>query len=281
MVVDKEDLSNRSDEVQGNILERFLEKAGGVSGCRRCREGEHYSAAIRMAFQPIVDVERGDIFAHEALVRGPNGESAGAVIGAVTAQQLYSFDQTCRVAAIQTAVRVGMDTRLSINFLPNAVYDPATCIRMTLAAAEHYGFDTERLILEMTEGEQIRDTAHTLSIIRDYQRRGFITAIDDFGAGFSGLNLLAQFQPDLVKLDMALTRDIDSDRIRRAIVEGVIGTCRALECRVVAEGVETLAEAEALRGMGISLFQGYLFARPEIEALPEPDHAVMSALAGR
>ena len=268
-------------EARGNILEHFLDDIQERPGCDRCRGGEHFSAPIRMAFQPIVDVANGDIFAHEALVRGPNGESAGVVIDAVTPEQRYSFDQTCRVAAIQTAVRVGMATRLSINFMANSVYDPATCIRITLAAAERYGFDTDKLVFEMTEGEQIRDPVHALSIVRDYQKRGFMTAIDDFGAGFSGLNLLAQFQPHIVKLDMALTRDIDSDRIRRAIVEGVVGTCRALDCQVVAEGVETMAEAQALRGMGISLFQGYLFARPEVEALPEPDPAVMAALAGR
>lgn len=280
-VTDNDHGSSGSDVARGDILERFLDDIQERPGCARCRSGEHFSAPIRMAFQPIVDVAKGEVFAHEALVRGPNGESAGAVIAAVTPEQRYSFDQTCRVAAIQTAVRVGMATRLSINFMANSVYDPATCIRITLAAAERYGFDTEKLIFEMTEGEQIRDPVHALAIVRDYQKRGFMTAIDDFGAGFSGLNLLAQFQPHIVKLDMALTRDIDSDRIRRAIVEGVVGTCRALECQVVAEGVETMAEAQALRGMGITLFQGYLFARPEVEALPEPDPAAMAALAGR
>lgn len=281
MVDGKDDRAGSGGGQHGSILDRFLDRVGELPGCRRCRGGEHFAAPIRMAFQPIVDVDGGDVFAYEALVRGSGGESAATVIDAVTPEQRYSFDQTCRVAAIQTAVRLGMDTRLSINFLPNAVYDPATCIRITLAAAELYGFDTRSLIFEMTEGEQIRDPAHTVRIVRDYQRRGFMTAIDDFGAGFSGLNLLAQFQPDLVKLDMALTRDIDSDRVRRAIVEGVIGTCRALECRVVAEGVETLAEAHTLRAMGVGLFQGYLFARPQLEALPSPDPTVMEALAGR
>lgn len=264
---------------RGNILQRFLDEVEGPIGCRRCKAGEHYPHAIRMAFQPIVD-STGGIFAYEALVRGPNGEGAGQVIGAVTPEQRYSFDQTCRVAAIETAVRVGLRQRLSINFMPNAVYEAATCIRITLAAAERFGFVTENLILELTEGEQMHDTNHALSIVRDYQKRGFLTAIDDFGAGYSGLNLLAEFQPHLVKLDMALTRDIDSDRVRRAIVEGVIGTCRALECKVVAEGIESEAEVGVLRELGVDYFQGYLFARPELEALPEPDAAALRALTG-
>jgi len=263
------------------LLERFLSECGGVPGCRRCADRDHYAGHIRMAFQPIVDIATGGVYAHEALVRGANGEGAGAVISAVSADQIYSFDQTCRVAAIQTAVRAGIDTRLSINFMPNAVYDPATCIRITLAAAERYGFPTGNLIFEMTETEQIRDPEHALSIVRDYQARGFITAIDDFGAGFSGLNLLARFQPQLVKLDMALTRDIDSDRVRHAIVDGVIKTCASLGCGVVAEGVETLAEAEALADLGVRLFQGYLFARPALEVAPPVDAAVVATLQAR
>lgn len=91
----------------------------------------------------------------------------------------------------------------------------------------------------MTESEKLRDSEHALRIIKDYQKRGFLTAIDDFGAGYAGLNLLAEFQPHLVKLDMALTRDIDRDPVRKAIVGGVIGTCKALGCQIIAEGIES------------------------------------------
>lgn len=218
-----------------------------------------------------MDVDAKTVFAYESLVRGAHGESAGQVLAAVEAEDLYSLDQTCRVLAIDTATRLGMDTLLSINFMPNAVYEPATCIRLTLAAAHKVGFAPERLIFELTESEKISDPAHALRIIKDYQKRGFLTAIDDFGAGYSGLNLLADFQPHLVKLDMALTRDIDKDPVRRAIVGGVVGTCHALGCKVVAEGIERAGELDTLRAMGVSLFQGYLLARPGLEMLPEPD----------
>jgi EAL domain-containing protein (putative c-di-GMP-specific phosphodiesterase class I) len=242
-----------------------------IIGCIRCRDDQPLRLDLKMAFQPIVDVTSRSVFAYEALVRGADGASAGQVLAAVEPAELYTFDQTCRVLAIGTAQRLGMDTFLSINFMPNAVYEPATCIRLTLAAARKVGFPADRLIFEMTESEKIRDPAHALRIIKDYRERGFLTAIDDFGAGYSGLNLLAEFQPHIVKLDMALTRDIDSDPVRRAIVAGVIGTCKALGCRMVAEGVERPEELNTLREMGIELFQGYLLARPALEALPEPD----------
>lgn len=259
-----------ADSETVSFLEEFFSGDANAAGCIRCRDAAPFLRRLKMAFQPIVDVDARSVFAYEALVRGPNGEGAGQVIADVAADQLYTFDQTCRVLAIETAKRLGMDTYLSINFLPNAVYEPATCIRLTLAAAERVGFRTDRLIFELTEAEKIRDPEHALRIVRDYQKRGFLTAIDDFGAGYSGLNLLAEFQPHFVKLDMALTRGIDHEPARRAIVGGVIGTCAALGCQVIAEGIETPEELRTLRGLGVRLFQGFLLARPALEALPKP-----------
>lgn len=265
-------MTEGESSVDVGFLDEFFANDSQAKGCIRCRDAAPFLRRLKMAFQPIVDVESRKVFAYEALVRGENGESAGQVIADVPADQLYTFDQTCRVLAIATAQKLGMDCFLSINFMPNAVYEPATCIRLTLAAAERVGFPTDRLIFELTEAEKIRNPEHALRIVRDYQQRGFLTAIDDFGAGYSGLNLLADFQPHFVKLDMALTRAIDREPVRQAIVGGVIGTCTALGCQVIAEGVETREELDTLRGMGVKLFQGYLLARPQIEALPEVDY---------
>lgn len=119
-----------------------------VIGCIRCRNAKPLDMDLKMAFQPIVDVDTKTVFAYEALVRGAQGASAGEVIAAVGPDDLYTFDQTCRVLAIATAQRLGMTTHLSINFMPNAVYEPATCIRLTLAAARKVGFPPDRLIFE-------------------------------------------------------------------------------------------------------------------------------------
>ena len=220
-----------------------------------------------MAFQPIVDAAKRDIFAHEALVRGERGEPAGSVFAHVDRSNLYRFDQSCRVKAITLAAQLDMQSRLSINFMPNAVYKPELCIRTTLNAAHESGFDVERIIFEATEAERIEDQPHLRRIIEHYQAQGFATAIDDFGAGYAGLGLLAEFQPDIIKLDMALVRGIDTDRTRQAIVRGITWVCRELDIRVIAEGVETRDEYHALRDFGIELFQGYYFARPAFEAL--------------
>lgn len=260
------------------FLKSFFGAVDNPHPCANCQRDDVIGFDVRMAFQPIVDADTRTVFAYEALVRGENGEGAGEVIARVTPEQLYRFDQTCRVKAITTAARLGMRARLSINFNPNAVYEPATCIRLTLAAAAQCGFPTDNLIFEVTESERIRDTAHLVRIFDDYHRRGFMTAIDDFGAGYAGLGLLAEFQPDIVKIDMGLVRDIDQHAVRRAIVAGIVATCRALHCRVLAEGIETAAEYRTLRAMGVGLFQGYLFARPALEALPVVDAATWEAL---
>jgi EAL domain-containing protein (putative c-di-GMP-specific phosphodiesterase class I) len=97
---------------------------------------------------------------------------------------------------------------------------------------------------------------------------GFGTAIDDFGAGHAGLGLLARFQPDTVKLDMELVRGLDESLAKRIIVGGIVGMCSKMEIRLVAEGVETQGELDALRALGVRYAQGYLFARPGFEHLP-------------
>jgi len=226
---------------------------------------------MSMAFQPIVNVEDNTVFAYEALVRGPAGESAASIFAQVNDSNRYRFDQTCRCTAIELASRLGMSTALSINFLPNAVYRPELCIRTTLEAAETFGFPIERIIFEITEGEKIEDQRHLRNIVDYYRSRGFRTAIDDFGAGYSGLNLLAEVGADIIKIDLALVRDIHKHVAKKAIVRGICSVAADLGTTVIAEGIEQSEELAVLRELGIRLFQGYLLARPAFEALQAID----------
>jgi len=235
--------------------------------CMLCRDDEPLGFEFTMAFQPIVDIRKRNVFAYESLVRGLDGSGALSILERVNDQNRYVFDQKCRVTAVEMAARLGVSCFLSINFLPNAVYQASTCIRATLEAAKRYNFPTQRLIFEITENER-PDQAHLKNIVLEYRRQGFKTAFDDFGAGYSGLNLLAEFQPDIIKLDMALVRGIDHDKVRQAIVRGAIHICRALHIEVIAEGVERVGELVALEDLGIYLYQGFLFARPGFESLP-------------
>ncbi len=244
------------------------------SQCNACRAERRLEFGLSMAFQPIVDMRSGYIWAYEALVRGTDGAPAKTVLDRVTPENRYAFDQQCRVMAIQRAVAAGMlkeNARLSINFLPNAVYSPKACIQLTLRTAAATGFPTNRLMFEFTENEKMDDPAHVQTVIEQYREMGFGTALDDFGAGHAGLSLLARFQPDVIKLDMELLRGIDHSLSRRMIVEAVVRLCEKMGVIVVAEGIETRAELDAVRSLGIHLVQGFLVARPLFEALPPID----------
>ena len=238
-------------------------------GCHACQSDDGFPTPFSMAFQPLIDIRDHRIFGHEALVRGIAGEGAGSVLSKVDADNRYYFDQQCRVKAIELASRLfpaGGDTQLSINFLPNAVYEPRACIRRTLETAERVGFPREAIIFEFTENERL-DSAHLLKILKTYKEIGFKTAIDDFGAGYAGLKLLTDFQPDIVKIDMDLLRGIDADPARRTIVRNILRMLDELGVAALCEGVETEAELAVLTDLGAHLFQGYYFGKPAFEAL--------------
>lgn len=253
----------------------------GRGGCSTCSGAGRTALPrrIAMAFQPIVDLAEGSIFAQEALVRGAGGESAGSIVALVNEQNQHTFDQRCRVTVIETVARLGVPGRISINFMPNAVYEPENCLKTTVRAARKAGIPLDRLIFEVTEGERVADVGHLRHIMAEYRRFGLSTAIDDFGAGFAGLSLLADLQPDLLKIDLALVRGIDRDRVRRSIVVGIRGTAAELGIGVIAEGIETVEERDALLDLGITLQQGFLFARPAFDAWVGPD--ALDGLPGR
>jgi EAL domain-containing protein (putative c-di-GMP-specific phosphodiesterase class I) len=241
------------------------------SKCAGCSDDIALPFEFKMAFQPIVDVTKHRVWGYEALVRGLNGESAYSILSQVSDEQRYRFDQAARVLAIETAGKLfpQRDLRLSINFMPNAVYEPNACIQKSLAAAKRADFPHRNLMFEFTENERMEDPAHVERIIAAYRKLGFWTALDDFGAGYAGLGLLARMQPDLIKIDMDLLRDIHLSRAKQAIVAGIVGIARTLDIEVLGEGVENDSELTVLRAAGISLFQGYHFAKPALMALPD------------
>nr|WP_256248370.1 EAL domain-containing protein [Pseudomonas sp. NBRC 111124] len=237
-------------------------------GCRNCKDNQGFDVDFTMAFQPIVNTFDNTVFAYESLVRGKDGAGAQSILEKVNETNRYSFDQACRVKSVELAAKASVQNFLSINFLPNAVYQAEACIRTTLEAAEQFGFPIDRIIFEVTEGESITDKSHIKTILSSYKKQGFKTAIDDFGAGYSGLNLLADFQPDIIKIDMDLIRGIQHSKAKRVITHGIVTIAKALGIEVIAEGVETAEELTTLQDIGVNLFQGYLFAKPAIEALP-------------
>ncbi len=225
-------------------------------------------SAFTFAFQPIVRVTSGEIVSFEALVRGLNGESAAQVLGSVDPLDRHTLDLQLRREAIQLASLLGGPCHLNLNLMPRSLAMDPEAISSTLAMAEQCGMPPDHITLEITENEIIDDPRQFSEQINAYRASGVRLAIDDFGAGYAGLNLLAEFQPDSIKLDMTLVRGIESRGPRQAIVRGIHRTCLDLGIDVIAEGVETEAEYWWFRQEGIELFQGYLFARPGLRQMP-------------
>lgn len=233
--------------------------------CQICKSKKIPIADFSYAFQPIINIKAKDIFAHEALIRGVNGESAFSVLEKITPSNKYKFDQLCRVKAIEIASKIGIKSKISINFLPNAIYRPDVCIETTLQAAKNNKFPINKIIFETVEGEKIEDAKWLAEVFSEYKRIGFMTAIDDFGAGYAGLNLLSNFQPDIIKLDMELIRGIETKRPKQAIVSAIVKICSDLNIDLVAEGVETFEEFNCLESHGVQFMQGYYFCKPIFE----------------
>jgi EAL domain-containing protein (putative c-di-GMP-specific phosphodiesterase class I) len=245
-----------------------------ASVCTGCGPGEALARRLRMAFQPIFVSGPGgwSAFAFEALARGPAGEPAGEVLGALReSTDPHLLDLACRLAGLRDAAALDLHrghALLSLNVLPTAALNPATCLGATLRAAHRFGFPPGRILFEITEVEQVRDIALLRETIAVQRAHGVSVALDDFGAGYSGLGLLVEVRPDIVKLDTTLLRGIDRDPTRARIVGAITEACHSLGIIVIAEGVETHAELHALRSLGIRHFQGYLLGRPALGVVP-------------
>ncbi|WP_207484714.1 EAL domain-containing protein [Arenibaculum pallidiluteum] len=225
---------------------------------------------LRPAFQPIFD-RSGAAYGHEALLRGLGEDGAlvggGRLIGvAEEAGMLFTVDQIGRRQAIEGAARAGLNGHLFVNFNPTSIYDPEACLGTTFDAVRRLGLNPRTVVFEVTESTQVRDRTHLLSILDYYRRAGFLVALDDVGAGFSGLSLLREVKPDVIKIDMDLVRDVDQDRFRQSIVTHLAAIARENGALILAEGIETEAEHRWLQGAGIDLFQGFGLGRPVVPA---------------
>ena len=235
-------------------------------------------------FQPIVTAESLNqdvpaIYAHEALFRLRDQHDAIIPPAYVfnTASQsdlLFSLDLTARRSAIEHAAVARMGTKIFVNFDPSSIYDPAYCLRSTAAAIAEAGLKNEDVVFEVTETHKAKNIAHLKGILQFYRNAGFQVALDDVGAGWSGLNLLNSLMPDFMKIDMELIRDIDTIKSQQTLVKHLIASARDNGIKVIAEGIETREEASCLQDLGVDFMQGYYFGRPALKAaLPSRDVA--------
>jgi len=224
-----------------------------------------------MAFQPIVNFDTSDIFAHEALVRGVGDEPASQVLANVTPDNAQYFDQACRAKAIELAVELDLETRLCINFQPGPSKQLDARIAETLQTAQRANVENERLIFEIVRSSNIADLTFLANVLESYQGHGFSIALDDFGISTTSLNTLKTIRPDFIKLDISLIQDLHKDKTQQSLMRGIVELAQGQGCEVIAEGVEHSEDLECLLEAGVSLMQGFHFARPSFETLTDID----------
>jgi len=220
-------------------------------------------------FHPIIHAQTGDLFGEEALLRARNPRTdkifgASQLINACEKLKLHhQLDQLARQAAIFGASQhVPSNAQVFINFLPNTIYDPAVCLRTTMEAAERYNLSMSRLVFEVVETEKIPDMDHLRHILDYYRKSGVGTAVDDIGAGFSGIDYISSLKPDYVKLDRDFVLAAEQTFKGRMQMDRIISASHQHGARVIAEGIETEAQMKLCVDAGVNFLQGFLFAKP-------------------
>ena len=256
--------SRLSPEVTGDVvaeLSQHLENSG-----RQRAQGRRLADRIRavmdgdearIVFQPIAELETGTVVGLEALARFP-ADLAGPEAWLAAAESVglrQSLEIHLARRAIAQIPSVGGDVFVSINVSPD-VLPVCPCSEVDPAARA-------RVLLELTEHAQVRDYEALTRALAHLRSDGFRVAIDDAGAGFASLRHILRLAPDFIKLDAELTRGIDRDRSRRALAQGLISFADALGATIVAEGIETAAERDALLQLGVGHGQGYFISRPQ------------------
>lgn len=227
---------------------------------------------IETWFQPVFKGSALSLWGYECLARARDTHGAlvppADLFGWARKENLiFMLDRVCRETHIENcaAVAESQDLNFLINFLPTVIYEPAVCLRSTFATARRVRLDPSQVVFEVVETEKVSDCEHLRNILDEYRRAGFRVALDDVGAGHSGLTLLADLSPDLIKIDRALVSRSVSSQIHAAICRSIIDIGKVAGKLVIAEGIETEQEFDFLRAMGADLFQGFLFGKPDVK----------------
>lgn len=222
----------------------------------------------QFALQAIVEPLNRRITSVEALIRGPHGEPPAVYFGGLSPRELYQADLESKSTALSLAKNLKLHQyKISINLLPMTLTSIEGAVETLLGYVLANGLEPEQIVVEVTEEEVVAQFDTFRSAIKKLRAAGIGLAIDDFGAGFAGLSLLTEWQPEKLKIDRKIIEGVNAHGPRQAIVASILRLCRSLGISVVAEGVETVEEWCWLQAAGIERFQGYLFGRPTLNQL--------------
>lgn len=224
---------------------------------------------VKTVFQPIISLRDGRVLGHEALSRitceGEIDNPSLLFEVATHYNRLWEVEMLCRKTALDAAYRFMVppySKKLFLNVNPNIMHDDAFSKGFTKSFLKQFNLTSNNVIFEITERNMITDFDSFQSTMTHYKNQNFKIAIDDAGAGYSGLNLISEINPHYIKLDKQLIRGIDQDNIKYAIVKGMVEVTKITNIALIAEGIETIGELEALIDLGVHYGQGYLIQRP-------------------
>lgn len=224
---------------------------------------------IHTVYQPIISLKNGSVLGYEALSRGPRDsmmESPTTLFEAARMyDKLWELELLCRIRALENAAWMNNGYKIFLNVDPDIIHDEKFRQGFTKEFVQEYGINPENIVFEVTEKRSISDLAGFRKIITHYKDQGYKIAVDDAGAGYSGLNMITDIHPHFIKLDMNLIRDIDKTGLKYALVRNFNEFCQVTDIKLIAEGIETENELNALIDIGIEYGQGYLIQRPSEE----------------
>ena len=248
-----------------------------ISNLRGLIRGNH----LVSFFQPIVSFDPCEILGHELLTRGPNGRAImdSEVMFRIAEQGGLALDleRAARNKAVESLQGKKLPGKIFLNNGPNVIMAPDFA---DLLIYERMGWDPSRVVIELTEGEAIKNLREIKSRLEIFRREGCQIAVDDVGKGNSGLFLLTELKPEFAKIDMTLVRDIDKEELKQRLIEKLVEFGHSSNTRFIAEGIETVREYEALIKLGVKYGQGFLFGVPnpdphkELEWLPDSKEKV-------
>lgn len=214
---------------------------------------------VHMLYQPIVSLKTGKPFGWEALARGPENSffypPANLFKYAEETKNTFQLEKICRRKAMAQLSHVEPQEKLFINLDPRSIEDPFLMNQPT----------PEQVVLEITERHAIHNFQSFRRTIDRYRKKGYLIAVDDAGAGYSSLEMIAELYPDFIKMDMSLVRHVDKDPVKRALLEAFLSFAAKVKCKIIAEGIEEESELRTLMELGVEYGQGYLLGKPNKE----------------
>jgi EAL domain-containing protein (putative c-di-GMP-specific phosphodiesterase class I) len=258
------------------VLERALEEA--LSQATHQRRAEEFAVLERLqdillrervvtAYQPILRMQEGTIMGFEALSRGPRGsglESASDLFDAAKGHGLQvELDRLCRKRALLSSARIPSNAKIFVNTLPATMRDPQFRDKALIDFLEKAQVVPNRIVIEITEQEVIKKLEMFRETMAYFRGVGMSFAVDDVGAGYSGLDTIAKLHPNYLKIDIGLVRDVHVSSVNRAMVKAIIALGHGIDAKVIAEGIGNEEENQVLRAMGVDFGQGYHLARPD------------------